>query len=243
MGRRYEKHYIGEPVIPIRTSPRKGRFRYPTGEIWPNYRKLVIRRFAVFLLPMFLIPIVMFLPFIILGGLGGILLVMMMEGVLVFCFAIAIPIGLLIGLRFMKKFDKAGIEMHGDGMQVVSVYSTDAPEIMLKVPYSNIERVGKVESDYWDRLRRDTPGWIKFLLRAPVPPPEALISIFSSPENLIRIQLKRPIRIDKMVPPKTFRIPSVGTYNIHSMVLDIDGRYHHRFKDELEQRIMGGGME
>jgi len=243
MGRRYEKHFIGEPVVPIRKTGRKDRFRYPPGDMWSNYRKLILRRSAVFILPMLLIPIIMLLPFIILGGPAGIAFFCMIEGVMVLCFAIAIPIGFIIGMRFLKKFEKAGIELHGDGMQVVSVYSIDTPEIMLKVPYRNIVRVSEVGSDYWDRISRETPGWIRFLQRAPVPPPEALISIFSSPEDLIMIELKRTIRIDRMVPPKTFKIPSMGTYNIDHMVVDIDRKYHERFKEELEYRIMGGDLK
>ncbi|MGA1847940.1 MAG: hypothetical protein ACMUHB_01245 [Thermoplasmatota archaeon] len=243
MGRGYEKHLIGEPVVPIRTTSRKRRFRYPPGDMWSNYRKIILRRSAIFILPMFLLPILILLPFIIMGGPAGIAFVCLIEGALIFCFAVAIPVGVIIGMRFLRKFNKAGIELHEDGMQVVSVYSTDAPEIMIKVPYWNIERVGAPGPDYWGRINRETPGWIKFLQGSPVPPPEALISIFSSPENLVLIELKRSIRIDRMVPPKTFRMPAVGTYNIHHMVVDIDRQYHQRFREEIEYRIMGGGPE
>jgi hypothetical protein len=243
MGRGYQRHYIGEPVIPLKAPTNKREFRYTPGEIGPNFRKFILRRFLIFILPMLALPIVMLLPFIILGGPAGIAFFCLVEGVLLFCFAVAIPIGLLIGMRFMKKFEKAGIELHPDGMEVVSVYSTDAPEIVVKVPYRNIERVRDVGPDYWGRISRETPGWIKFFIRAPIPPPEALISIFSSPENLIGVDLKRPIKIDKMVPPKAFKIPSVETHTIGSMVLDIDNRYHGRFKEELEYRIMGGDPE
>ena len=153
MGRRYPEHFIGEPVGDIVDQFTGKNINYPPGDIKSTFRKITIVRSLIILLIMMILPLAFVIPMMMSTGMGYQFLIML-YGVLGIAFLIAIPISFFSISRMLRKYDHMGVRLLEGEIYILSVYSINTPQIILRLPYSNVISIKKTSSKDWDEIKR-----------------------------------------------------------------------------------------
>jgi hypothetical protein len=236
MGKRYPDHYIGEPVGDVVDRFTGRKVNYPPGNIRARFRKITIIRSIIMMLVMLLLPLAFVIPMMMTTGMG-IQFLILLYGVFGIAFIIAIPISFFTIHRLMKKYDHMGARLLEGEIYILSVYSINTPQVILRIPYSNVLSIRKLGSKDWAEIKRRSPAWFNLLNRSPIPPQEGLYTIFSQPEDMLVLELKRTIKLEKMDPPRGFGIPGMKTYRVNNLILDVDRNHHAEFMEKIEKKI------
>ena len=239
------RHLIGEPVEMILPRKKRGILfpNAPYGPKMDGFFRDRLRAMAIAMGIAFVIAIVLTAPLLIFIIFLLPLLIIFMAFLFLLIIGISYPMMKVLMRSRIKDMERNGVTLHENGIRVRSKYSIGSPTVDIDIPYSNIEGASIGGKAFWESLERNTPKFFMFLNGFPQPRAEDLFTMFSKTEDLIVVRLKKPVRIDRLVPSSGFRTPRQRSYRVRELVLDIDPGRQGEFLDLLSALTSGPGSD